>query len=141
MNCLCEKQKREEREERREREKREERERERESVCVCVYLNAVIVVDMVGASDGRVGDGRKGEQVLALLGVRVLVLAHDGYVRRVRVGVGIGVLTLVLLMVRVLLLHVSARWRPLGLGVLGECGGRECGKIEYEQQDGKKMHD
>ena len=39
------------------------------------------------------------------------------------------------------LLLVSARWRPLGLRELGECGGNECEKIDYEQQDCKQMHD
>ena len=104
-------------------------------MCVCVYLNAVIVVDMVGASDGRVGDGREGEQELVLLGVRVLMLSHVGNVRRVKVGrrIGIRVLKLVVLKVRVLLLSVSARWRPLGLGMIGKSGGRDCWKKEYEQ--------
>ena len=63
-----------ERKRERERERVSEREREREREVAC--LNAVIVVNVVSASNGRVGDGREGEQVLVLLGVRVLVLAH-----------------------------------------------------------------
>lgn len=53
-------------------------------------LNAIVVVDVVGASDCRIDDRWKGKQTIALLVlIRVRALTHNGG-GRVGVGAGVG---------------------------------------------------